>query len=273
MLHDRDAATDDGLVYDIGAHRGEDSDYYLKLGYRVVAVEANPHLVERLRERFSREIADGTYTLIPNAIGERDAEIAFYVNRNNTAWGTADAAWAERNRLMGADSEVITVRCVRFIDVLRQHGCPHYLKIDIEGADVRCVEDLVEARATPAYISIESSKVSWRALLLEFRMLSSLGYNKFKVVDQCQFKRRRITTSDGKTIDYAFGHGASGPFGEDLDGRWMTRRLAIARYIPIFLAYKTMGDNTLLSKLLAKTPFFGRLLNLVSWYDTHAKRG
>lgn len=235
-------------------------------------MEANPHLVERLRERFGREIADGRYTLIPNAIGERGEEIVFYVNRRNSAWGTADPDWAARNRQMGADSQAITVDCVRFADILRQHGCPLYLKIDIEGADMRCVEDLVGAAATPAYLSIESSKISWRALLGEFRALDSLGYTRFKIIDQRRFENRRIAGSDGRTIDYAFEHGASGPFGEDLPGEWLTMRQAIARYIPIFLVYKTIGDNTLMAKVLIKLPFFNRLLRLVSWYDTHAKK-
>ena len=33
------------LIYDVGAHKGENSDFYLRLGFRVVAVEANPMLV------------------------------------------------------------------------------------------------------------------------------------------------------------------------------------------------------------------------------------
>ncbi|MEN3974021.1 FkbM family methyltransferase [Emcibacter sp. SYSU 3D8] len=264
---------DNGLIYDVGAHRGEDSDYYLRLGYRVVAVEANPHLVDWLRTRFRQEIADGSYILIPNAIGERGEQIDFYVNRENSAWGTTNPEWAGRNRLLGAESDVVTVDCVRFADILHEHGCPHYLKIDIEGADMRCVEDLAEAAVTPAYISIESSKTSWRALLGEFEALSSLGYTRFKVVDQCQFEKRQLSDSDGNVIDYTFGPGASGPFGEDLAGKWLTRRQAIIRYIPIFLVYKTLGDNTLLSRLLARLPVFNRLLHLVSWYDTHARKG
>ncbi len=37
-----DTLTKPDLVFDVGAHKGEDSDFYLNLGYRVVAVEANP---------------------------------------------------------------------------------------------------------------------------------------------------------------------------------------------------------------------------------------
>lgn len=33
------------LIYDVGLHRGEDTDFYLKKGFHVVALEANPELV------------------------------------------------------------------------------------------------------------------------------------------------------------------------------------------------------------------------------------
>jgi spermidine synthase len=41
------------LIYDIGMHDGSDSEFYLRKGYRVVAVEANPKLVEACRERLA----------------------------------------------------------------------------------------------------------------------------------------------------------------------------------------------------------------------------
>lgn len=40
------------LIYDVGGHLGEDTDFYLKKGFKVVAIEANPGLAERLSERF-----------------------------------------------------------------------------------------------------------------------------------------------------------------------------------------------------------------------------
>jgi hypothetical protein len=32
------------LIFDIGAHRGEDTEYYLRRGFRVVAVECEPSI-------------------------------------------------------------------------------------------------------------------------------------------------------------------------------------------------------------------------------------
>ena len=40
------------LIYDVGMHDGDDTAYYLDKGFQVVAVEANPVLVQSGRERF-----------------------------------------------------------------------------------------------------------------------------------------------------------------------------------------------------------------------------
>lgn len=263
------------LVFDVGAHRGEDSDFYLKLGYRVVAVEANPVLVEHLRQRFGREISDGSYVLVDKAIGKTHGTIPFFANLKDSAWGTADPDWALRNQRLGADSEQIHVECVPFADVLRAHGCPRYLKIDIEGADMVCVNALSLTSCRPQYISIESSKTSWRDLMEELNALERLGYRKFKVVDQGAHKRGRFRTRLDSQVSYSFEVGSSGPFGEDLDGEWLSKRRAIIRYIPIFILYKTMGDNTFLrrhARVVKKIPLLRTALARVSWYDTHAMR-
>lgn len=272
-MGDEHNSVDSGLVYDVGAHLGQDSDFYLKLGYRVVAIEANPELVARLRERFRAEIDDGTYVLIADAIAESGEEITFYVNKKMSVWGTADAEWAARNRNSGADSEEITVKCVRFIDLLLKYGCPSYLKIDIEGADMLCVKDLALLQSRPAYLSIESTKTSWSDLMMEFKALERLGYSRFQVVNQRKHRGGKFVTRDGGVIDYTFESGASGPFGENRKGKWLTKSQAIAKYLAVFMVYKTVGDNTMLSKFIKKLPILYRVLGLVPWYDTHAMKG
>jgi FkbM family methyltransferase len=260
------------LIFDVGAHKGQDSDFYLKLGYRVVAIEANPILAADLRKRFSDEIRVGRYTLIENAIGETDQKITFYINKKYSVWSTSDPRWADRNRRMGAESEEITVQSIRFLDILKTYGCPHYLKIDIEGADMLCVDALFEIECRPKYLSIESTKTSWMGLLNEFNSLERLGFTRFKVIDQQCHKDGYFKDRNGNAIDYVFEQGASGPFGESLDGTWLTKNQAIRRYIPIFLLYKTIGDNKPLRKILRRIPKGHRILRRPSWYDTHAMR-
>jgi FkbM family methyltransferase len=71
---------DRSLIFDVGCNDGQDSDFYLKKGFRVVAVEANPALCEGLRRRFAQEIAEGRFILVCEAIAEQAGEVEFYLN-------------------------------------------------------------------------------------------------------------------------------------------------------------------------------------------------
>jgi len=268
------------LIFDIGAHKGEDSDFYLKLGYRVVAVEANPTLAAELRERFRAAIDSTDLVLVENAIGDRDGSISFFVSKAASALGTIDPEWAERNRRAGVESEEITVKSIPFGDLVTQHGCPHYLKIDIEMADMMCVNALKTMECRPKYISLESSRRSWSDLMDEFDALEALGYTRFKVVRQVSHKGGQFTGRNGGKVPHTFVNGASGPFGDDLDGPWLTRKQATRRYRRIFFLYNTIGDGTFISRLFSNLPIVGKdgpiaggvLPIIAGWYDTHAMR-
>ena len=97
-------------------------DSHLSSVIRVVAVEANPALAAELRERFRAAIDCADYVLVDNAIGETDGSISFFVNKTLSVWGTVDPKWAERNKKLGADSEEIAVKCIRFADLIAQYG-------------------------------------------------------------------------------------------------------------------------------------------------------
>jgi len=265
------ASVDSGLVYDVGAHRGEDTQFYLDKGFRVVAIEANPALHPELETRFRRQLGSGQLTLLPCAIARTEGWVDFYVNEKASVWGTTDAAWALRNKRLGAPSRLMSVRAQRFEDVLIRHGVPHYLKIDIEGADMLCVEALRSMPAVPEFLSIESEKCVWEDLLREFDVLESLGYQKFKVVDQ-----RRVADQvpprppqEGSYIAHRFAQGCSGLFGREVPGEWLSRDEAVAKYRRIFTRYRLLGDTTLVGQVIHRIPYAGDLLG-PGWYDTHA---
>jgi len=58
------------LVYDVGMFNGDDTDYYLKKGFRVVGIEANPHLIPQLTERFSADIEQKCLVIENVAVAE-----------------------------------------------------------------------------------------------------------------------------------------------------------------------------------------------------------
>jgi FkbM family methyltransferase len=216
------------LIYDVGMNTGDDTAFYLHLGYRVVAIEANPELTAIARERFQPEIASGRLIIHNVGIAEREGDFPFWVCERHSEWSSLDRDLAARD---DSAYHEITVPCVRFGAILRECGAPFYLKIDIEGRDHLCLEDMA-ADIAPEYISVEASDIS----LLD--LLRGLGYDRFKCISQFYFLplelppapaqlafeeklRAGQSLAEFRTFDgWQFPSGSSGVFGRDLRGRW-----------------------------------------------------
>jgi FkbM family methyltransferase len=278
------AEKQDDLVYDVGMHKGEDADYYLKKGFRVIGFEANPDLVEQCRSRFSEEIMNGKLVVVEGAIialppGDTgDRTVRFYRNKNSTIWGTVADDWARRNELLGTENEIIDVPVVDFTSCLKKYGIPHYLKIDIEGMDTECLKALAQFDERPDYVSIESDKVSFDSLLEEMDLFEQLSYTNFKAVQQICISRQKEPnpSREGRFTGYRFQPGSSGLFGEDLPGAWKDRDQVLKKYKFIFLQYRLFGDYGKLSKyfvgkVIRKVLSILRGRQIPGWYDTHAK--
>lgn len=269
-------ATVDDLIYDVGLHRGEDTAFYLALGYRVVAFEADPQNAEHCRRRFEREIDRGRVTIIEGAIAPPGQEsMTFYRSSRLSMWGTTDAEWVERRDAV-AEFESVTVPTVDFRESIAQHGVPHFMKIDIEGADRHCLEVVRDLNSRPRFLSIESEKFSWDALLEEFDLLASLGYGRFAVVQQANIPGRILRTNDrhGNALEYRFERDASGAFGGDLSP-WLKRDAALERYRDVFRDYRRFGEDSTLRRWRVGRAALARLPKLTGrsypgWYDTHA---
>lgn len=108
------------LIYDVGIHKGEDTDYYLKKGFKVIGFEADPDLAEHCRRRFLEEIQNGKLIIVEGAIVEqRPGEITvqtvrFFKNQNVSVWGTVLDDWACRNEVLGTQNTIIEVSTVNF---------------------------------------------------------------------------------------------------------------------------------------------------------------
>jgi FkbM family methyltransferase len=279
------------LIFDVGMHRGQDTAFYLDKGFRVVAFEANPQLAALARQRFAAELAAGRLHVEEGAIVARGSpaahagRVTFWLNREKDIWGTVDAGWASRNARLGTASEPIEVPTVDFADALMRHGMPHYLKVDIEGVDLACLQALELFDSAPAYVSIESDKTSLQAISREFDLLESLGFGEFKIVEQSSIPQRQsqpVPPREGKAAHVPLERGCSGLFGAELPGRWLTRDEALARYRWIVRGYRLLGDESWLRD--ARWPGAGllrrgakRVLRRVlgvpvpGWYDTHAR--
>jgi FkbM family methyltransferase len=137
----------DDLVFDVGAHAGNHVRAFASLGCRVVAVEPQPDFVRLLRLLFERSrgvrIVDGG---VGSAIGRGSLSIS---ERTPTVTSLA-AHWRDKR---SADPDFSRVRWNRTVDIeittldalIRQHGMPAFIKIDVEGSEPAVLAGLTTA--------------------------------------------------------------------------------------------------------------------------------
>jgi len=233
-------------IYDVGFHTGQDSAYYLARGFRVVAIEANPALVEEGQAKFAREIANGRLTLLNIGIAEAPGRLTFFVNPDKTEFSSfrPDIAARDTDRL-----QEIVVQTDTFASIIRRHGRPYYAKIDIEGFDRVAVASLRSLWwwQRPRYISIENGQPA------DLETIRRLGYKRFSRVNQAEVPTATIPAGsrEGAMIEWTFPYSASGLFGEDL-------------------AWSTYDEVTAASAAYWSGPHHDPVAN--GWFDVHAAR-
>jgi FkbM family methyltransferase len=253
----------DDLIYDVGMNDGADTAYYLRKGYRVIAIEADPRLVEQAAERFAGDVRSGRLRILNIGIATKDGELPFWICDDHSEWSSFDRGIASRD---GCQHHQIIVRCRRFGSVLKEYGIPYYLKIDIEGNDTLCLQDL-DPRRLPNFMSIEATDRR------QLTTMKDLGFKRFKCISQFallpielppareqrryeRFHRmlrtrnplirafralggrewlQRRANSSRRLGDWTFPLASSGPFGDDLPGRWLS-------YDELMTTYERMLD-------------------------------
>lgn len=248
------------LVFDIGMHTGEDTIYYLKSGYDVVAVEANPVLAEECSLKFKQYISSGRLKILNVGIGPDKGSFPFYINKRLSVWSSFNKESATRE---GSEYEVVDVPCVTQEELFAEHGIPYYLKIDIEGHDHLALAGIPGSGEKPQFISFEMGDLAW------LEIAKDKGYTKFKMINQ--LNHRDINMAREKSNLYAYylqafyaakkhlpflpfryQAGSSGPFAHQLRGKWHSYKTIRKKYMD-FMAHKAP--------------------NSVTWCDIHATFG
>ena len=245
-------------VFDIGMYDAADTAYYLESGHKVVAVEANPVLVERATARFTREIEAGRLICINAAVSSDSSPVALNISGDDLGSSSIFADRVTHRRPLGT----VTVPGVTVGELIARHGVPFYMKVDIEGADRMCVLGLTRD-ARPHFLSFEIGG-DFEELM---EHVQELGYTRFKIVDQVTF--RELANQDSlydrairrlvRYLGYAepalirragrffIAGRSSGPLPPETDGRWYPGAEIISRW------RKAKSANA-----------------LSGWYDLHA---
>lgn len=213
------------LIFDLGMHHGLDTDFYIRKGFRVVALEANPELCARARWKFADQISSGKLTIVEAALSEHEGgEIAFYINNEKDDWSSLRKDWAEKG---GHQSVCVTVPSTTLGQLLQAYGAPHYLKCDIEGADLLFTEQLKAGRYRPNFVSVEAIAAE------QLENLRDAGYRRFALINQAlNFSATPPEPPlEGRFADVRFNGFMSGLFGKELPPEvWLDYDECLVRY-------------------------------------------
>jgi len=243
------------LIYDVGMHNGDDTAYYRHLGYTVVAIDANPQACANARQRFQADVDGGLLTIVNVGITKEPGVMDFWICETHPEWSSFQRELAARD---ASPHRSVQVPCRTFDSILEQYGVPYYLKVDIEGDDLLCVHALRAQTDLPRYVSLETDRVEESVQALAslgytgYKCISQFHFLPLQLppVDeqrQVEFWHRLLTqrtlplrllrravgqagrewiarkcNRTRRQGDWVFPPGASGAFGEDTRGRWLT---------------------------------------------------
>lgn len=235
------------LIMDIGMNNAKDTLFYLKKGFRVVSVEANPRLVARAKGILGDYVRSGQLTIEPVGLGERAGSFLFYANLDNDHWSSFKREWGTRN---GTKYEEIEIECITPSALFERHGMPYYLKVDIEGHDLFVVRALTDFDERPRYVSVEEHGASY------YGELWAVGCRSFKLVNQNTLWQVSCPNPplEGVYTEGQFDGEMSGPFGDEAPGTWESFDVSVERYL-----------NEV------RSPTLGYRGPTDSWFDIHGR--
>ena len=242
---------DNKIIFDLGFHNGDDTDFYLQKGFNVIALEANPELINNGKDRFKKEIETGQLKLLHNAVADKKGEIDFFIHLKNSDWSSCFKDIAQSD---GSIAQAVTVEATTISELFLIYGVPRYMKVDIEGFDIVVARELCNLKKKPSFVSFETSRKNFAEI---YSYLFVAGYEQFQLINQRNNPDRAppFDSSEGKNIRYKFSKYSSGLFGEDLPSdKWLAINNSISNYVK----YKTCKeiDNVELG---------------LGWMDLHAK--
>ncbi|WP_198377297.1 FkbM family methyltransferase [Neoroseomonas rubea] len=166
------------LAFDVGAHVGDRTLAFRRLGARVVAVEPQPRLARALRLVFRD---DPGITLVQALLGATEGEAVLRLNTANPTVATASdafiAAAAGAAGWEGQRWDATIARPVTTLDALAmRHGLPAFVKIDVEGFEAAVLRGLTRP---PRALSFEFTTIQRDVAADCLALLAALGYRAF----------------------------------------------------------------------------------------------
>jgi FkbM family methyltransferase len=174
----RQFINDGDLVFDVGAHVGDRVASFSRLGARVVAVEPQPAMVTVLKLLHGRNSA---VTIEAVAVGREAGSANLMINPSNPTVSTASREFvAAAHNAPGWEgqrwTQTIQVPVTTLDALVRKHGMPAFIKIDVEGFEAEVLAGLTQPVKVLSFEFTTIQRDVARACIERCR---ALGYRRF----------------------------------------------------------------------------------------------
>ena len=277
-------ANESDLIYDIGMHNGRDTAFYLAKGFKVLAVEASASYCELAKNNFATFIEKGQLTICNAALAEQEGEVVFRKYKGHDDWSSVVPQW--NDSMYKEEYEEERVKAISIKNLIAQHGCPYYMKIDIEGSDHVALQGMLEVKERPQFVSVELLSVNNLKgrpdvdFLEILCLLRALGYTKFQIVDQSKHEKTVCPkpSREGEYVDFKFDGYSSGLFGKELPNNWSNIDEVAFQYLLYsgkqqsgHLSYYQKGiRRKMIDRLGHPEIVMEGTLDPYAWFDIHA---
>ena len=166
------------LVFDVGAHVGDRTAAFRRLGARVVAVEPQPALARTLRLIHGR---DREVVIEPCAVGRTSGTAQLKLNVDNPTVASASTEFiASAAGAPGWEGQAWTrsvpVSLTTLDALIARHGRPAFIKIDVEGFEAEALAGLSQA---PPALSFEFTTIQRQIAASALHRCRELGFVRF----------------------------------------------------------------------------------------------
>jgi len=174
----RDFVQPGDLVFDVGAHVGDRTASFRRLGARVVAVEPQRAMIWILRLLYglSREVM-----IEEAAVGSEPGRARMLINADNPTVSSVSAAfvgaargapgWETQRWTNSAEIDVTTLDAL-----IAKHGCPAFIKLDVEGFEAEALRGMSQAVRA---LSFEFTTIQRQVAFACVERCKALGYTRF----------------------------------------------------------------------------------------------
>lgn len=178
--------------FDIGAHVGGRVRAWRRLGARVVAVEPQADCLRVLRVLYGR---NRNVAIVPTAVGAKAGHAHLAMSTTNPTVSTMSQEWIDS---VTSDDSFAKVRWDRSAevevttldDLIKAHGVPAFVKIDVEGLEAEVLAGLSQPVRGLSFEWVPAAHESGIDALDLVRRLGDYRYN-FSPVESMRFASER----------------------------------------------------------------------------------